>query len=48
MPHATMISPDVYDYNEVWKQGIRLTLGLNAAENTDYMKKNFKLQLVRI
>ncbi len=29
-------------YYNVWKHENRLTLGLNAAENTDYMKKNFK------
>ncbi len=34
-----MMSPDVYDYYDAWKLGNRLTLGLNAAENTNYMKK---------
>ncbi len=34
-----MTSPDVYDYYDVWKLGNRLILGLNAAENTNYMKK---------
>ncbi len=38
---AMMTSPDVYDYYGVWKWGNRLTLGLNAAENTNYMKKSF-------
>ncbi len=28
-------------YN-AWKHENRLTLGLNAAENTDYMEKSFK------
>ncbi len=36
---ATMTSPDVYDYYDVWKWGNRSTFGLNAAENTNYMKK---------
>ncbi len=42
MQPATMTSPDVYDYNDVWKLGNRWTLGLNAAKNTNYMKKSFK------
>ncbi len=29
-------------YYIAWKHEIRLTLGLNAAENTDYMKKTSK------
>ncbi len=38
--HLAMItSPDVYDYYDVWKWGNRLTLGLNGAQNTNYMKK---------
>ncbi len=40
--HTTMTPPDVYDYYDVWKWGNRLTSGLNAAENTNYMKKSFK------
>ncbi len=40
---STMVmSPDVYDYYDVRKWGNRLTLGLNAAENTDHMKNNLK------
>ncbi len=27
---------------------IRFTLGLNAAKNTNYMMKNFKLKLLKI
>ncbi len=42
MQPATMTSPDVYDNYDVWKWGNRLILGLNAAENTNYMKKSFK------
>ncbi len=39
---AMMTSPDVFDYYDVrkWRNG--LTLGLNVAENTNYMKKSFK------
>ncbi len=39
---AMMMSPDVYDYYDIWKWRNRLTLGLNVAENTNYMKKSFK------
>ncbi len=39
---AMMTLPDVYDYYDVWKWRNRLTLGLNVAENTNYMKKSFK------
>ncbi len=42
MQPAMMMSPDVYDYYDVWKWRNRLTLGLNVAENTNYMKKSFK------
>ncbi len=42
MQPAMMTSPDVYDYYGVGKWGNRLTLGLNVAENTNYMKKSFK------
>ncbi len=34
-----MTSLDVYDYYDVWKLRNRLTLRLNVAENTNYMKK---------
>ncbi len=43
-----MTSLDVYDYYDVWKWRNRLILGLNVAENTNYMKKSFKLKLFRI
>ncbi len=36
---AMMTSPDVYDYYDVWKWRNRLTLGLDVAENTNYMKE---------
>ncbi len=39
---AMMTSPDVYDYYDVRKWRNRSTLGLNVAENTNYMKKSFK------
>ncbi len=42
MQPAMMTSPDVYDYYDVWKWRNRLTLWLNVAENTNYMKKSFK------
>ncbi len=39
MHPAMMMSPDVCDCYNVWKGGNRLTLGLSAAKNTNYMKK---------
>ncbi len=36
---ATMTSPDVYNYYGIWKWGNQLTLRLNFAKNTNYMKK---------
>ncbi len=39
---AMMTSPDVYDCYDVWKLRNRLTLGLNVAENTNYMKNVLK------
>ncbi len=39
---AMMSSPGVYDYYDVQKWRNRLTLGLNVAKNTNYMKKSFK------
>ncbi len=42
MQPATIMSPDVYDYYDVWKWGNRFTLGFNAAKNTNYMKKSFE------
>ncbi len=45
---ATMASPDTYVYFNEWNRGNRLTLGLNTAENTDYMKKKFQIKVVEI
>ncbi len=42
MQRATMMSPGVYNYNDVWKWGNRLTLVFNVIKNTDYMKKSLK------
>ncbi len=42
MQPAMMMSPNVYDYYDVWKWRNILTLWLNIAENTNYMKKSFK------
>ncbi len=35
-------------YYNLQKRQITFTLGLNAAKNTDYMEKRFKLKLFRI
>ncbi len=42
MQPAMIMSLDVCDYYNVWKERNRLTLELSAAENTDCMKKNIK------
>ncbi len=38
----------IYVYYYVLKQENWFTLGLNTAKNTDYIKKSFKLNLLRI